>query len=304
LNEHIHEYKRSGKIGPALIWVPFIGIIGSIILSFVYSYITVYSPIIGYLTLLFVVGFGIGLGFVLSVTGYLSKCRSTAFMMVMGFLISIFAIYSSWIFFVYTLMKKSGAFMPLALSMYFSPFEIWEFIQSLNAEGWYKVFDMIPSGTVLWIFWGIEALIIMGAAIFLSTTTIEASLFCERCSKWTDEIEPILLEFPDDKTVQQQLKEGDIKNLLTLNRVLPKQYPHLRLELLECKKCRETAGFRLKQVTLKIIEKKKKVETVEFSKIFTIPYTYFRKLKYLESKPLAEPLPDSTNPIEPPNQAR
>ena len=89
MNDYAKVYRHSGKIGPAALSVPIMGIIGAIILSFVYAYITVYSPIAGYISILFVLGFAFGVGFAISWAGYSGKCRNPGFLYFLGFLISI-----------------------------------------------------------------------------------------------------------------------------------------------------------------------------------------------------------------------
>ncbi len=49
-------YAHSGKLGMGFFVVPLGGAVGAILLSIIYAYVTVCSPIAGYISLLFVGG--------------------------------------------------------------------------------------------------------------------------------------------------------------------------------------------------------------------------------------------------------
>ena len=55
-------YAHSGKLGSALFLAPIGGLSAALVLGVVYAYVDVYSPIAGYVSILFVVGFAFALG--------------------------------------------------------------------------------------------------------------------------------------------------------------------------------------------------------------------------------------------------
>ncbi|MCP4156876.1 MAG: hypothetical protein GY757_54690 [bacterium] len=278
-------YKHSGQVGPAAYIVPVIGIIGAIILSFAYAYINVYSPIAGYISILFVGGFAFGTGSVVSLAGNLGKCRNKLFMTISGFLISIFALYTSWVVFLFALSKRfSESALDINLvDMFFSPRWIWNMISLLSKDGWYSIGSSggNVSGTLLWIFWGVEALAVIVVVTFVSSSFVSSSVFCEKCSKWCTEPEPVNLTIPSEE-VMQQLINGDTGKLESLEPIRPSVSDYLKVELYGCDKCRDTAGLRLSMVA-ESTNKKGEIEEdiLPLTEVFVVPYYQVEKLKNL-----------------------
>lgn len=100
-------YSHSGKLGPAVFTVPIGGIIATLVLSTVYAYVDVYSPIGGYISLLFVGGLAFGLGWAISKLGYFARCRNAAFLHLVGLVCGLAAVYTSWAVFEYAMINDS-----------------------------------------------------------------------------------------------------------------------------------------------------------------------------------------------------
>ncbi len=278
-------YKHSGKIGPALFIVPIASIIGATLLSLAYAYISVYSPIAGYISILFVAGFAFGTGMVVSFAGKLGKCRNTGFLHLAGFLTGLYAIYISWAIFTFALLKKSGIDADL-VHILSSPDALWTFVTTLNANGWYSIKSWTPTGTVLWIFWGIEALMIAGISSILGANGIDSEIFCEKCSKWCS---PSLFDFhmglTSETAMLDALKNGDIDTLATLDRVESSVFPRFDVKILNCDTCKETAGFKLCFSSIETDKEGKTEEKSEdFSELFVLNYSSFEKLKAIGEK--------------------
>ena len=73
-------YAPSGRMGTALVLVPMAAIVVSFVLGVAYAYVDVYSPIVGYISLIFVAVFGVALSWSISQIGLFAKCRNPGFM--------------------------------------------------------------------------------------------------------------------------------------------------------------------------------------------------------------------------------
>ncbi len=292
MNNSEGVYKHSGALGPAIFIVPLGGIAGMIILSFIYAYISVYSPIAGYISIFFVGGFGFSLGLMLSLLGHWGKCRNTGFLYLAGFIIGLLALYVSWVIFIYALLNKGGDGTQQydLFGMMLSPGGIWAFMKSLNATGWYSIKSWTPSGTALWVFWGIEAAIILGLSTLLSTSSIDSEMFCESCEKWCDTSESFLSDFPKEEVSAEELENSIVETLSACDLVSDSIYPRINVTLYECKSCSNFAGCKLEAVTVEIDKDGKPDETKEdMTGIISLSYNKFTELKALGKRKIIEP---------------
>ncbi len=265
-------------------------------MSVVYAYVTVYSPIGGYISILFIVGFGFAVGVLTAMAARISKCRNPKLAAGLGFLVSLFALYSAWVLFLFVLLRRSGlevgwAFLP---DMFISPAATWSLIKGLNADGWFSIAGGTPSGIILWIFWAIEAIIIVLMVTIITHAAIDEEVFCENCRKWTETDPPLRLALPDDEDVIPRLIAGDVSALHELTPAELGEYPHLIAEVKYCEQCHQTATYQLKFVDL---EAEKGEEPKEASKDLTKTLVLTAEA-YQSLKQLAQAPPS----VEPPEQ--
>ncbi len=284
-------YKHSGAIGPAGFIVPVFGIIITILFSYAYAYASVYSPIGGVITVILLIVFAVGTGFFLSVVGYAAKCRNAWFMHAMGFLTSIFALYTSWVVFVFVLMRQNGDFEQVGIQeLFFAPDSLWELMQSINSTGWYSIRDATPSGTFLWIIWGIEALVIIVAITYLASASLDSAIFCEDCSQWSKTLSSFHLAPTDDISFLEKLMAGETEILAELDANHETLFPRITVDLYSCGGCTETNGYKLRVVTLEVDKDGKTNEDSEdLTGLFLLPSNHFKKLKELGDRPAPEP---------------
>ena len=265
----LQEYRLSGAAGSSPIVVPLVGIVTALIMSVVYAYVTIYSPIGGYITALFVVGFGFSVGVPTGMAANLSKCRNPKLAGALGFLVGLFAMYSAWVLFTFVFLRRAGAGQDVVLTWEFlprlfaSPDALWAFIKMINQEGWFSIAGATPKGTVLWIFWAIEAIFIIGLVTVVTYSTIDDEVFCETCRQWAETDGPLRLALPDDEDVVPRLISGDITALHELAAAEPGEYPHLIAELKHCAKCKQTATYQLKFVELEAADGEEAKETTK-----------------------------------------
>lgn len=241
-------YKLSGKLGLGAVVVPLGAFVATIVLSIVYAYVNVYSPIAGWISFVFVAGFAVLVGGSIGGLGYLSRCRNARFLTLTGVVTGLFAIYAAWAAFEYVLLARySVGFAASLFDVYLSPEGVWEMAQAINQDGWYSILGATPSGIVLWALWGIEGLIVLAASSILAASFVESSVFCEHCGRWCKEEEgTTYLMLPDDEKHFSDFVPGNIDPLLALALWDDISQPSIRVDLWECGKCQKTSALQAK----------------------------------------------------------
>ena len=250
-------YKHSGEIGSAAFVAPPLAMLAALVLSLIYAYIDVWSPITGYISILFVLGLAIGLMFSVRMITKLTKCRSPGFALALGLFTGVFALYASWAFFEYALLSRfDDSFDAGMLDVLLAPLAVWEIALNINETGWYSIRGITPSGGVLWFFWGVEALMIVGGAGLGGLTALEGEVFCEGCQAWCDEsaVKP-RLHTPQDLMQLQNLSSADLSALEALPAAGAGDNPHLWVEIKRCLGCDRTAAAQLKLVKFETNDK-------------------------------------------------
>ena len=276
-------YKHSGRLGLGPALVPAIGVASALLLSLVYAYITVYSPIAGWVSLFFVAGFGIAMAFTMVVAGRMAKVRNPGFMTLVGLFIGVVALYCSWAAFESVLICRSldeGEEGIGYLQMLMRPGDLWALCQALNETGWYEIKGSTPSGIALWIMWGIEAAVIVGATVFGALGSISDEVFCESCNAWCDDRDiGLVLGLPTDEGLFNRVKEGDIGALESLELPLSGM-PFLNIEVKQCESCNDMSSYQAKLVEHKVDDKgNPTTESSDFSEVFVTDSAGMQRLE-------------------------
>jgi hypothetical protein len=286
-------YKPSGRLGTSLFIVPIVALIGTLLASVAYAYVTVYCPIAGYVSILFVGGYAFALAFTVAFAGYVSKCRNPALLHLAGFLTGLFGVYCSWAAFVYVLVARQGDILPdgmIILDMYLLPQAIWEITLEVNKNGWYEIRGGTPTGIALWIMWGIEALVIVGLPTLLATMKIDGVVFCEDCRCWCKATEKAArLSLPANIEELDALRQGDIATLAQLQTVAGED-PHLAIDTQKCPKCSETGAFQTKLVQYEVDkEGKVKEQTADVTELLLVSQATVAEIAALGQRPVVAP---------------
>jgi len=259
-------HQPSGSLGSAAFVAPAISIVLAAILAIVYAYVLVYIPIGGYVSLFIVIGYAFALGMSVAWACKLSKCRSPKFVGTLGLIIGLLGFYLSWAAFEYVLFQRwdeAGEASLTALML--SPRAIWGLASAINEEGWYSIRDWTPSGIVLWLFWAIEAVIVVLGSMLIASGSAEDDVFCENCDAWCDR-EPTKdsnrLQLPDP-TALGRMKAGDINTLSQLAAAVDADQNYLRVRSWACGNCRRTAVIQVEEVTLSVDSKGKTSEKTQ-----------------------------------------
>jgi len=241
-----HEF--SGALGSALIITPLITTALALVLSLIYAYILVWSPIAGYVNLLFVGGFAFGLAMAVVYAVRQAKCRNQAVAMLAGAWTGLVALYASWAFFVFALVSRFSNEGVGMLDVFLQPVVLWEFILNLNADGWYEIFGGTPSGGLLWGLWGIEALIILGGAVLGGFSAFADVSFCESCNVWTEDAPFVGRRALPSEGTSAVFSAENLQELEALPAPEEGLVPHLRLKAQQCPGCHSFTTAQLELV--------------------------------------------------------
>ncbi len=283
-----NTYKHSGNLGGSVFVVPLVGIVAGLILALVYAYVTIYSPIAGYVSILFVLGLGFGVGFLMAYGAITSKCRNPTFLKAAGVLTGVFTLYAAWVFFEFVLLKRGGAEITWANlpAMFFSPATIWDIAKSINVEGWYSLSSFTPSGIVLWIFWAIEAAIIIVMITVLTGFSIDDEVFCERCNQWLEADQPLALAIPETEDLQTRASAGEIDALEALAPATDVDFPRLAVEIKECGRCHGFTTYQVKLADQEVDDDgKTKDEVNDLTQVLLVSGTDRDRLKAIPAAP-------------------
>jgi hypothetical protein len=283
-------YTHSGKLGFGPVLVPIVAFIASVVLGVAYAYADVYVPVAGYITIVLVAGFAALLGWVIAITGYAARCRSEGFLHLVGLIAGVFALYVSWAAFTYALLKRSDiGFHGSLLDVLRSPGAIWGFAKAINAEGWYKVLGITPKGVLLWVFWVIEALVIVLGVAIVAGLGIVGRVFCERCNRWcTTTKKAARLGQPQDQSQLAGLGPDNLAPLMSLPPAPESANPHIRVDTWHCPKCRTTAAVQAKTCSFTVDKKGKREEkTEDLTPVCLVSPETLQEIKTLAARPSA-----------------
>ncbi|MEI3038425.1 MAG: hypothetical protein V8T90_05070 [Victivallales bacterium] len=207
-------YRSSGKFNFCRL---IIGLNATILLAFVlaliYAYATRYIPFI-YLNMLFTLGLGIAIGFAAVFMNIWARNRNRLLAFAGMFLVAVIALWFTWGFWVTTLFKEIKLFSVEAL-LAMHPGVIFSVAaEIMNTEGYMSIGRFARSGITgygLLILWAVEALGIVGIAVWIFFKTYRSMSFCERCGNWTDTfyISPTLEAVEYEEDLRERLTAGD-----------------------------------------------------------------------------------------------
>lgn len=201
------RYELSGNGGQAWL-LPVIGAASAAAAGHAYAWVNVYSPVAGYVSVLFSLALAYGAAWPVALAAQKLKVRNLTTLRLAGVGTGLLALYFAWVSFAWVLLYRFAE-PPEFLEIARSPAQLWEFVQAINAEGWYSLSgDLRPSGLVLWAFWAIEAAIIVGFTATLSTRRVDGRAFCEDCGRWMQDEEAIAMPDAQGKLARAVAADG------------------------------------------------------------------------------------------------
>ncbi|MCJ8331525.1 MAG: hypothetical protein HRT89_07290 [Lentisphaeria bacterium] len=242
-------YQHSGKIGTSPLIIFFLGIPSTMILGFIYGYVSVYNPLTGIVSVLLILLFSVAVGIQISLLGKSGKCRNMPFLYLAGFILGVFAVYYSWVVFLYAFTNRfvDGSEITL-LKLILNPGKMWDYMGLIAKEGWFEVSGSKIKGGLLWAAWIGEALFIIIASTISATFMVNEMIFCENCNKWCDEKGSVSIMFPEDQETLDAIAEGNMDVVLELPKIGAHQFPQINCEAFHCPNCTNTVGFSFRTV--------------------------------------------------------
>lgn len=255
-------YQHSGKLGFSPLLLAAAGIPLIVVLSALYSYLDLYIPLTGYITVILLAGYGLGLSFVVSTLVKRGNCRNEKAVLAFSLAAGIIGLYSSWVIFMYALFARFSPDEHISFFELLNPLFLWSTILFVNENGWYTISGGTPSGITLWILWAIEAAVIIGFPLFVATSAISHEMFCENCQTWCLPTASKYRQIP--ATIESgKIKNVDTTTLSSLTELEQKKFPCIKEELLSCPNCNKTKGNRYSRLVLKQNGKKGLVESAD-----------------------------------------
>ncbi len=234
MTENNSYYTHSGNTPTLsiLLTIAF-GLCAALILSAVYGYAIFYIPII-YLNFFITLGFGFLVGIAVGTGGKIGKARNTQFYGVLGFAMGLFAAYAGWVMYFYAGSEQS--FFPYHLK------DLWANMQFLTESGIWSIFGWTPTGWQLYVIWGIEALMIIGASTLIAIGFVDTTPFCEECNTWVENGQVIegLENIEDRASFKSDIEQGKIERLSELKQLKSESNYGTEVHLSSCVSCSNT----------------------------------------------------------------
>ena len=286
------KYEHSGGLGMAPFVVPIGGIVAAIIFSIIYSYMIVYTPIAGYISILFIGGLVFALVWSVSKLGYSSHCRNPRYLHLVGLVVGLVALYASWATFVYALLARYDEdFDASLLEVFLSPVGVWELAKLINVDGWYSIFNVTPKGIGLWIIWGFEALLIVGGTSLLAAVELQEAAYCEDCGQWCKYTKDVAhFAVPEDPAALTELEADHLQPLLSQPSVDPAAADYLIVASWHCNECHSTSAMQVKARTLAVDDEGNQSEKFsDLTEIWSVPSEVLKEVIQVGNRSKPDP---------------
>ncbi len=232
------HYQPSGRVSPLALPLIALALPAAALLAALYSYLTLYLPIVGYFTVLLTAGLGFVVGALAVAVLQRGRARSRLFAAVASLGLGLFTLWAMWVTWGYALLHQQDSEVPLVALLW--PPNLWELIAVVNEKGAWSIKGATPTGAILWIFWAIEAAILVGLPVVMGLTVADAP-YCEHCESWCTHTKALFLTPLVDKDLAaERLERRDfqwLESLGSLERPPPPKFT--RWDLFECG-CRAT----------------------------------------------------------------
>lgn len=245
-------YKHSGRftLGGLLVGTITAGT-GSLILAYIYARGIILIPD-AKLAALATLAFGALIGVATGYSLIFGKVRNEQVGLAVTGGISALALYASWAMWVSLVLKSQQVEDVRWTKLVQHPGAVWDLICLINRYGtWGLSNGSATNGWALWVIWFLEAVFVIGAALFCGIGVLNHRPFCEACGGWCSRGAKLLLAPPSDVAqLKLQLEANDLRSLENLG---PgnKAVDHLVVVLHSCEQCRQFHTMSLTHVTIR-----------------------------------------------------
>ena len=284
-------YRHSGQFGPVgIVMMLGFGAGAGAVVGAIYGMLIFWIPFV-YLNFIGTIGVAAAAGAAVYMGAVVGKVRNPMLCGLAGVTAGFVALWAAWVGWIYVLTADSDMAV-----IVLRPSALWDLIVMIGAEGVWSIGRSSSepvSGTVLYIVWIIEAVMIVGGSAFIAYVTMSGKAFCERCNCWvSNKIELPKLKPPQDENALDGLVTGDVSGILTLERG-SKRGRHIQVELLGCRTCDEMYLIDVSVVSV-TKDKKGKDETnsthlVSNLRLSAADYQALREFKGVAAAPTPAP---------------
>ncbi len=226
-------YRPSGRIGfrgPLLMALG--SLAGAILLGAIYGYWMWYVIVL--LKFFAPLAYGSGVGLIVGQAAHLAKVRNGAFVGAFGAAVGVLSVYTGWVFWLLAWSEQSY-FSPLSDTWWFSA------IAEAAVEGVDQDDETFQGGT-LYIWWTVEAVVIVGSSVLNALWLVGASdnTFCEACEEWAEDVywSPVLEAIGAEEGFQAELEADPLRRLVAIRRAAPGEYGTFsRIRIQACPSC-------------------------------------------------------------------
>lgn len=226
-NELYYQPEDKAPVQGILICLVF-AIAAGVIGGLVYALAAYYIPFI-YISVLLAAGYGFLLGKTMDFGFKIGKIRGFKFQKILAVIGGLIGLYCTWAIWL-GVVTETGFF-----SMILKPLEVWQMVSLINVLGLWSLSDGDPiTGTFLWICWLIEAIVIVGVAIYVAS---EDRPFSVAGDNWAEE-HVLLARQPlaNPAAYVADLERKEYKELLAMPRGNSTTH-HTLLTMYDCKGC-------------------------------------------------------------------
>ena len=283
MNQINSVYRHSGGFNVVGVITALLdGVICTFVLGIIYGYALYYIPFV-YINFFIVLGYGLAVGFVVAKAAQWGKVRNPAMIYLVGFLAGVVAEYIGWVIWIYAISEQR--------ILIWSPFEIWAFIQLLAEKGSWSIFKWTPTGSSLYFFWAVEAILIVGASTLIAGSDVSGTPYCEECGKWLRAKTTIkyLQPLTEPEIALENIQKGSFKSLFSLKKVGAMSPHYTQLHLRECAGCGQLHLVTVEEVdVIRDAEGEVEEDIILLIENFIIDTATFHKLKALDKEPEKE----------------
>jgi hypothetical protein len=244
-------YKHSGRFSlGGLLVAAVVGCAGSLALAYVYAWGILLIPEV-HLAFIATLAFGALIGISIGYGQIWGKVRNGAVGVALAAAISTLALYVSWAAWVPFVLDSQHAGHISWIKLAQHPATLWNLIRMINQYGtWGTDSGSATKGWELWGIWFLEAVSVVGMAIFAEIGVLNHRPFCESCERWCTRGAKMLLAAPPNVAqLKLQLEANDFKALENLG-AGTKAASHLIVVLDHSEQCRQFYSMSLTYVLI------------------------------------------------------
>jgi hypothetical protein len=255
MTTHHRYYQPSGRVSPRVLLLGVLALPALALAATLYSYITLYLPIIGLVTVILTVALGFGSALATNLVLHHGKVRSRWFAALASLGLGLFTTWFMWVTWGYAVLHRGdgGSDVPFIALVW--PAGLWQLINAVNETGAWSFKGATPTGGVLWVMWAIEAAILIGFPL-VTGLGVANEPYCEHCDTWCGHAKALFITPPVERAeTAEHLERLDFGWLSTMGSVSRPPPPRFtRWDLYECG-CRATNAVSAVGIEVKVDDK-------------------------------------------------